>query len=63
MTIQETADMTHVCERTVRTWIQQGRLRATKIGSIVRICPGDLLDTLAAHRVFRDVPPKHWSVS
>lgn len=42
LTIRQVADHLQVCERTVRRWIQEGKLRAMRIGRGWRIHPRDL---------------------
>jgi excisionase family DNA binding protein len=36
-TIAEVADYFHVDERTIRNWIRDGKIRAVRVGGIVRI--------------------------
>jgi excisionase family DNA binding protein len=49
-TITETAEMLRVCTRTVRRWIDRGKLVAHRFGNAVRIAEPDLRAFLAVHR-------------
>lgn len=49
-TIAETAEMLRVSTRTVRRWIDSGRLVAHAIGGVVRIAESDLRAFLAVYR-------------
>lgn len=42
LTIRQVADHLQVCERTVRRWIQEDKLKAMKIGRGWRVHPRDL---------------------
>lgn len=42
LTVQEVADYLQVTPRAVRSWIKQGKLKAVKIGRIIRIREEDL---------------------
>jgi excisionase family DNA binding protein len=49
-TIAEVAQDLNVSERTVRRWIEDGKLVAHRIGGVVRIAETDLRAFLALHR-------------
>lgn len=49
-TIGEVAEMLHVSTRTVRRWIDSGKLVAHALGGVVRIGEPDLRAFLALHR-------------
>jgi excisionase family DNA binding protein len=50
-TMQEVADATHTCKRTVQRWIADGLLPVHRIGTgVVRIAEDDLDAFLARHR-------------
>jgi excisionase family DNA binding protein len=49
-TISEVAEMLRVATRTVRRWIDSGRLVAHAFGGVVRIAEPDLRAFLALHR-------------
>jgi excisionase family DNA binding protein len=49
-TIAEVAELVGVSARTVRRWIQSGRLVAHRVRGVVRISPSDLEAFLCQHR-------------
>jgi excisionase family DNA binding protein len=49
-TITEVAEDLNVSDRTVRRWIEDGKLVAHRIGGVVRIAETDLRAFLALHR-------------
>ena len=49
-TLAETAEMLRVSTRTVRRWIDSGKLVAHRPGGVVRIGEADLRAFLALHR-------------
>ncbi len=49
LTLHEVADLLKVKEATVRTWINQGGLRAIKFGREWRVAPKDLEAFVETH--------------
>lgn len=49
LTLHEVADLLKVRESTVRTWINEGQLRAIKFGREWRVSPQDLESYMNAH--------------
>jgi excisionase family DNA binding protein len=49
-TIQEVAELLNISHRTVRRWIANGDLIATRVHGVVRIADDDLRAFLALHR-------------
>ena len=45
-TIEETANILKIKPRTVRAWIDQGKLKSFKLGDLVRIHEDDLQDLI-----------------
>jgi excisionase family DNA binding protein len=49
-TVREVAEILSICERTVRRWIDRGKLIAHDLDGVVRIAKADLSAFLAARR-------------
>ena len=49
-TVEEIAECVDVCQRTVRRWIENGRLVAHRFNGVLRISEADFQSFLAAHR-------------
>ena len=45
-TIEETANLLKIKPRTIRAWIDQGKLKSFKLGDLVRIHEDDLQDLI-----------------
>jgi excisionase family DNA binding protein len=52
--IDEVADHLGVSPRTIRRWINAGKLRAHRFGRTLRIANDDLQDFLSRHEIRRD---------
>ncbi len=46
-TVKEVAHRFSVTERTIQNWIKTGKLRATKVGKIIRISESDMQEFLS----------------
>jgi excisionase family DNA binding protein len=42
LTLEEAAEVLKVSPQTVRTWVAVGKIRAVKLGKLVRVRPADL---------------------
>jgi len=50
LNVHEVADVMRVSHYTVRAWIRSGRLKATKLGRLVRIEPSEVQRLIASGR-------------
>ena len=50
-TIEETANLLKIKPRTIRAWIDQGKLKSFKLGDLVRIHEDDLQDLIDRARL------------